>query len=260
MRVKLIRLDIENLNNRIYRREFMEESVRDYNNKISEGIPGYGQIGFENVLGDVSLTRSSHIVSNLEFEGDFLMGDVKILTTIEGSILKGLIDDGSEILFRPNSIGEVNDNNEVIVNRIISFNAVIDPSEDSWNGLMDDEVEVEVELDEVTLSFFRDRFNEDGMMTPIVDYMSYQMTIVEDLIGSIGNNILLGEDGIEIFDMADYHKSIHDNCLKFVIFKSLEREDFNDLMEKFIEHLLEKEEYEMVGYYTNILNEYEGSV
>lgn len=258
MRVKLLRLDVKNLNNRIYRREFIEESVRDYNNRISEGDHGYGEIGFQSGI-EIPIDKSSHIVSNLEFEGDFLMGDVEILSTSEGDILNGLIEEGSEIIFRPLLyIGEVNDNNEVVVNRIVSFN-VVNPSEDSFHGMMD-ELEVEEISGGVVLSIFRDRFTEDKMMVPISDYMTDQMSIVDTLLGGISDNKLSSEEISNILEEVECHKSIYDNCLKFIAFKSLERSKFLDLMENFIESLLEREEYEMVEYYTNILNEYESSV
>lgn len=109
----------KNLNNRIYTKEECEKIVEMFN---STERPVFGQLGYpEESFDDVSLTKASHMISDLKIEGDELVGTISILETDEGTKLKKMINEG---VFRPRCIGTINDKNEVIVDKIISFDFV----------------------------------------------------------------------------------------------------------------------------------------
>lgn len=113
-------LEKMNLNNRIYTKEAAQKIVDMFN---SRSMPGFGQIGYPDGSSfDVSLTKASHFFKNLKLENDQVVGDLEILKTDEGEKLKSMLKQG---VFRPRIIGTVNENNEVIVEKIIAFDFVM---------------------------------------------------------------------------------------------------------------------------------------
>jgi hypothetical protein len=114
---ELIYLNKENLNGRIYaNNENLREQIEQFNNKGDR----FGQIGFPD--GDISITGTvSHSIRNVRIEDDKVMGEITILNTPHGEILKQLID---TVVFRPCSMGNINADHTVRIDKIISFSAV----------------------------------------------------------------------------------------------------------------------------------------
>lgn len=112
-KIRIQKLDTPNLNGRIYPRKTVEPFV---------GLDVVGGIGYES-------TELTHIVKNLQIDGDYLVGDLTITTTDKSrrNILDGLIDDAN-CGFRMYAIGSVNQNNEVTIDKLISIDLVTDPA------------------------------------------------------------------------------------------------------------------------------------
>ncbi len=83
----LLGLGVKNRNGRVYTKECVENMI----SKIDSSIVMYGQIGYsiETVLKNVS-----HTINNIQIEDDYLVGDITILSTHNGKVLRSMIDDG----------------------------------------------------------------------------------------------------------------------------------------------------------------------
>jgi hypothetical protein len=119
----LFQLDVKNLNGRIYQdNDNLRKSIEDYNNKPSK----YGQIGFpeNDDYYDQSIREISHTVENVRIDGDRVVGDIRILNTHSGKILKELLDDGIPHVFRSRAIGHTNEDGTVNIKKIFAFDAI----------------------------------------------------------------------------------------------------------------------------------------
>ena len=104
----------ENKNGRMYRKNIMEKALKDYWSLIQEkrslgelGHPPNPQINLNNV---------SHLITNLKFEGNDVIGRAKILDTPMGKIAKNFIEEGVRLGVSSRGLGslkEVNGINEV---------------------------------------------------------------------------------------------------------------------------------------------------
>ena len=120
MRTQLMRLNHLNKNGRIYSSEVLKDFLdNEY----------YGGIGFpQNTI--VDLGRVSHKIYDLRIEEDILVGEVEILSTPNGEILKSML---SEIVFRPRGIGNINGQSKQVENfQLLSFDA-IPKDQDAFN-------------------------------------------------------------------------------------------------------------------------------
>lgn len=130
-KVKLLKFDVLNLNDRIYTKKEVESHIESLKDKIRDGIL-FGGLGYpENY--DVSLREASHKILDLYIEDDYLIGIIETLSNSNGLILKEIIDN---VVFRPSSIGTVNEDKCIKLEKILTFNA-INSETDAFKGLMD---------------------------------------------------------------------------------------------------------------------------
>jgi hypothetical protein len=101
MKIILQELDKPNKNNRSYTKAAMEKAIEEANKR-----PLLGTLG---VLDGptVPMTEVAFSVSNLHIEGDFLVGEAKILKTPKGMELEGMLTNPSSIAFRTAGVGTV---------------------------------------------------------------------------------------------------------------------------------------------------------
>jgi hypothetical protein len=90
------RADLVNPEQRVYSRKVLEQIVEDYRGK--EVMGGMGST--VSPEGIIDLEKVSHKVTNLRMADDYLVGDVRILNTPCGDILRKVIAMGSEVEFR----------------------------------------------------------------------------------------------------------------------------------------------------------------
>ena len=126
MKEVLIPLNIKNRNGRIYTREELEPHVNSLNTL-------YGELG-HGISTIINVMDSSHTISNLNFINSNLVGDIQISNSIKGKQLQSLIDSGIKFVFRPRSIGLVDINGYVKLDKLISFDAIV-LSDDAWYDL-----------------------------------------------------------------------------------------------------------------------------
>lgn len=109
----------KNLNGRIYSEETIDKMIEMYNSKE---LPHYGQIGYPDGDNfDVLLSKASHTMENLIKEDGKVFGTLKILDTDEGKLLKDILSSG---VFRPRSIGTVDADGYITIQKLIAFDFI----------------------------------------------------------------------------------------------------------------------------------------
>ena len=105
------RAGAKNQNGRIYKKEILEDQVREYiENFVKVGID-YGELDHpESAI--VSLKNASHVVKDLWWDGDDLMGKVELLNTPSGNIVKEILRGGHTIGISSRGTGSVTQTNE----------------------------------------------------------------------------------------------------------------------------------------------------
>ena len=124
------RADAKNGNGRVYPGSVLKREVKNYKKLIKE----------KRALGEldhpessvVNLQNCSHMVTDVWFDGNDLMGKIKALSTPSGEILKSLINSGVQVGISSRGLGSVKESNgQTIVEddfQLICFDIVADPS------------------------------------------------------------------------------------------------------------------------------------
>jgi len=100
------RAGAKNQNGRIYKREILEQEVQSYIENFVKVGNAYGELDHpESPI--VSLKNASHVVKDLWWEGDELMGKVELLNTPSGNIVKEIIIAGHTIGISSRGTGSV---------------------------------------------------------------------------------------------------------------------------------------------------------
>lgn len=101
----------ENQNGRVYKKEILEREADKYVKEFVERGNAFGELDHpESPV--VSLKNASHIVKELYWKGDDLMGKVELLNTPAGNIVKEIIKAGHTIGISSRGTGSVNQTNE----------------------------------------------------------------------------------------------------------------------------------------------------
>ena len=105
------RAGAKNQNGRIYKREILEQEVKNYVENFVKVGNAYGELDHpESAI--VSLKNASHVVKELWWEGQDLMGRVELLNTPSGNIVKEIIRGGHTIGISSRGTGSVTQTNE----------------------------------------------------------------------------------------------------------------------------------------------------
>lgn len=105
------RAGAKNQNGRIYKREILEQEVRNYIENFVKVGNAYGELDHpESAI--VSLKNASHVVKDLWWDGDDLMGKVELLNTPSGNIVKEILRGGHTIGISSRGTGSVQQTNE----------------------------------------------------------------------------------------------------------------------------------------------------
>ena len=158
-----LQAEVENRNHRIYPRKTLFEEVNRYKSDYVAQSRSCGELGHPDTPKIIE-DRISHLVTELEFDGDNVVGKARILDTPMGKIAQTLIDEGVKFGVSSRGLGSLKEKNGVnIVQedfRIKAIDIVHDPSAPSAfvNGIMegkdwmnDDFVDLEL-IDEIKKS------------------------------------------------------------------------------------------------------------
>ena len=105
------RATAKNQNGRVYSKAILERETKKYMDEFVKNGNAYGELDHpESPV--VSLKNASHIVKNLWWKGDDLMGKVELLNTPAGNIVKEIIKAGHTIGISSRGTGSVQQTNE----------------------------------------------------------------------------------------------------------------------------------------------------
>jgi len=103
--------DKENKNGRIYPRGIMEKELERYQSLIKEKR-SLGELGHP-PNPTINLDKVSHLISNLRFEGNDIVGKAKILDTPMGKIAQNFIEEGVRLGVSSRGLGSLKEKNGV---------------------------------------------------------------------------------------------------------------------------------------------------
>ena len=126
----LQRADAENGNGRVYPRATLEREIENYQRLIAESR-ATGELDHPDDS-VINLKNVSHMVTKIWWQGNDVMGKIKILNTPSGKILKELVNDGVTLGISSRSLGSVTESKgRTIVEddlQLICFDMVSEPS------------------------------------------------------------------------------------------------------------------------------------
>ena len=132
----------KNRNGRVYPKPIMEAAVNKY---VTEQVKTKRSVGELNHPEGptVNLDKVSHLITDLKFEGNNVMGKAQILDTPMGKIVKGLLDGGVQLGVSTRGMGSLMQQNgaQVVKDDFIlnTVDIVQDPSAPNAfvNGIME---------------------------------------------------------------------------------------------------------------------------
>lgn len=131
---KLQQCNIRNGNGRTYPRDVLEREIENYQ-KLVKDNRALGECDHpEDSV--INLKNASHMVTRIWWEGDAVLGVVKVLKTPSGDILRGLYDSGVLFGFSSRALGSLKEGKDdegpvqVVQEdlQLICFDAVSEPS------------------------------------------------------------------------------------------------------------------------------------
>ena len=105
------RAGAKNQNGRVYEKKLLQRETKKYMDEFVKNGNAFGELDHpESPV--VSLKNASHIVKDLYWNGDDLMGKVELLNTPAGNIVKEIIKAGHTIGISSRGTGSVQQTNE----------------------------------------------------------------------------------------------------------------------------------------------------
>ena len=129
----LQRADTKNQNGRVYPKEILMREAKKYSENFVKQKRAMGELDHPE-SSVVNLQNVSHNVTDMNFNGDDLVGTVEVLTTPSGNILRELFKNGIKLGIRSRGMGSVepmNENGAAEVQddfELIAFDFVSNPS------------------------------------------------------------------------------------------------------------------------------------
>lgn len=120
-----------NQNKRVYPNEILRREVENYQKAVRDSR-AVGELDHPE-SSSVSLERVSHIIKEMRWEGNNVIGRIEVLPTPRGKILETLLESGVKIGISSRGVGSTDKNNEGydVVQpdyQIICFDIVSEPS------------------------------------------------------------------------------------------------------------------------------------
>jgi hypothetical protein len=121
----------KNQNKRIYPSDILRREIENYQKAVRESR-AVGELDHPE-SSTVSLDRVSHVIREMWWEGDNVLGRVEILSTPKGMILQNLLESGVNIGISSRGVGSTEKTNEGVDMvqpdyQIICFDIVSEPS------------------------------------------------------------------------------------------------------------------------------------
>jgi len=105
--------DQKNRNGRVYPKAIMENAVNKYVNEQVKQKRSVGELNHPEGP-TVNLDKVSHLITNLQWEGNNVVGKASILDTPNGQIVKGLLEGGVKLGVSTRGMGSLENKNGVM--------------------------------------------------------------------------------------------------------------------------------------------------
>ena len=107
--------DKKNRNGRIYPKAIMEKAVAKYDKEQIKTNRAVGELNRRRTT--VNLDKVSHLIKELKFEGNDVVGKAQILDKANGKIVKGLLDGGVQLGVSTRGMGSLENRNGAMQER-----------------------------------------------------------------------------------------------------------------------------------------------
>jgi hypothetical protein len=135
LRVKAVlqRANAKNQNGRVYPKEILMRESKKYYDEFVAGRRALGELDHPESRAVVNLGSVSHVVTEMQWDGDDLVGMIEILSTPSGNIVKELLKSGIRLGVSSRGVGSVKQMSEGTVEvdedfNLICFDIVSNPS------------------------------------------------------------------------------------------------------------------------------------
>lgn len=98
--------NVKNRNGRMYPKETLFNEANRYLEQQVKKKRAYGELGHPDSP-TINLDRVSHMITNLEFEGDNVIGTAKVMDTPNGQIVKELMKEGASLGVSSRGLGSL---------------------------------------------------------------------------------------------------------------------------------------------------------
>ncbi|MBT3281395.1 MAG: primosomal protein [Cryomorphaceae bacterium] len=88
--------EVKNKNGRVYPKEILMKEIQRYNENYVNKKRAFGELGHPDGPG-INLERVSHMITELEEDGNNVIGKAKIMDTPYGKIVQNLIENGAQL-------------------------------------------------------------------------------------------------------------------------------------------------------------------
>ena len=127
LRGPFLQANVKNRNGRKYMRETLEREVKDFYKTKIQTHRSIGELDHPPEP-TINLDRISHIITELEMDGDIGMGCAKLLDTPMGKIAKALVQDGVQLGMSTRGVGTLDGDMVKDDYKLITVDIVADPS------------------------------------------------------------------------------------------------------------------------------------
>lgn len=103
--------NLKNRNGRVYPTEVLDKEVARYNKEYVEKNRAFGELGHPQGP-TINLERVSHLITNLQKDGDNYVGKAKVMDSPYGNIVKGLIGEGAQLGVSSRGMGTLKPNRD----------------------------------------------------------------------------------------------------------------------------------------------------
>jgi len=132
----------QNRNGRVYTKPIMEKAVNEYVEKQVKNKRAVGELNHPDGP-TINLDKVSHLITDLKFEGNDVIGKASILDTPMGNIVKGLLEGGVRLGVSTRGMGSLEERNGTMYVKddfiLSTVDIVQDPSAPAAfvNGIME---------------------------------------------------------------------------------------------------------------------------
>lgn len=163
---KLQEAEVQNGNGRVYPKKILEREMKNYMMLVKENR-ALGELDHPDDS-VINLKNASHMVTDCWWDGNNVMGKVKVLNTPSGKILQQLVNDGVKLGISSRALGSVNESNgQTVVQedlQLICFDFVSEPSTPNAYMALQEAKNIRIESD-----IFDKKYKLNRMLNEILE-------------------------------------------------------------------------------------------